>query len=129
MSIQISITGGGEKVILTEGSVTKCRYMLEDTKQSEHLEASIDSVILEGAADLYGSEGETANVMNLINWVLCGGTDAGCYRQLTVKLFGSTGELMQTIRFDKAFVVDYKERFSSKIGRAGFEITIRKLID
>jgi len=52
--------------------------------------------------------------------------DENCYRTFSMELFDSLGEKIQKVNFEKAFVVKYKDTFSSKRGRAGYEIVIRE---
>ena len=43
-----------------------------------------------------------------------------------MQLFDSIGIKIQEVNFEKAFVVRYKDAFSSKKGRASYEIVIRE---
>lgn len=128
MSIQVQIVGGGRNIILTERSLLKSEYYIESnhSTQMKYMEESIDTVVLTGEIDLHSGGIETVNISKLAEWAFCPSIDENCYRQFSMQLFDSIGIKIQEVNFEKAFVVRYKDAFSSKKGRASYEIVIRE---
>ena len=126
MSIQVHIDGGGENIILTERSILKSEYTITEGTQTKYMEESVDTVTLIGEIDLHSGGLETVNISKLAEWAFCPSIDENCYRQFSMQLFDSIGIKIQEVNFEKAFVVRYKDTFSSKRGRASYEIVIRE---
>ena len=126
MSIQVRITGGDKNIILTERSILKSEYNIVEGTQTRYLEESVDTVALIGEIDLHSGGVETVNISKLAEWAFCTSADENCYRTFSMELFDSLGEKIQKVNFEKAFVVKYKDIFSSKKGRAHYEIVIRE---
>ncbi len=126
MSIQVRIDGGGENIILTERSILKSEYTITEGTQTKYMEESVDTVTLIGEIDLHSGGLETVNISKLAEWAFCPSIDENCYRQFSMQLFDSIGIKIQEVNFEKAFVVRYKDTFSSKRGRASYEIVIRE---
>ena len=126
MSIQVRIDGGGKNIILTERSILKSEYSIVEGIQTKYMEESVDTVVLIGEIDLHSGGIETVNISKLAEWAFCPSTDENCYRTFSMKLFDSLGEKIQEVNFEKAFVVEYKDIFSSKKGRAHYEMIIRE---
>jgi len=126
LSIQVRIDGGGKNIILTERSILKSEYTITEGTQTKYMEESVDTVTLIGEIDLHSGGVETANISKLAEFAFCASTDENCYRTFSMELFDSLGEKIQKVNFEKAFVVRYKDTFSSKRGRAGYEIVIRE---
>ena len=126
MSINVQIIGGGKNIILTERSILKSEYKIESGTQSQYMEKSVDTVKLIGEIDLHSGGIETVNVSKLAEWAFCPSIDENCYREVSMNLFDSIGDKIQQIYFEKAFVIRYKDAFSSKKGRASYEIVIRE---
>lgn len=126
MSIQVRIDGGGKNIILTERSILKSEYNITEGTQTKYMEESVDTVTLIGEIDLHSGGIETVNISKLAEWAFCPSTDENCYRQFSMQLFDSIGIKIQEVNFEKAFVVRYKDAFSSKKGRASYEIVIRE---
>ena len=126
MSIQVRIDGGGKNIILTERSILKSEYTITEGTQTKYMEESVDTVTLIGEIDLHSGGLETVNISKLAEWAFCPSIDENCYRQFSMQLFDSIGIKIQEVNFEKAFVVRYKDTFSSKRGRAGYEIVIRE---
>lgn len=125
MSIQVRIDGG-ENIILTERSILKSEYTITEGTQTKYMEESVDTVTLIGEIDLHSGGLETVNISKLAEWAFCPSIDENCYRQFSMQLFDSIGIKIQEVNFEKAFVVRYKDTFSSKRGRASYEIVIRE---
>ena len=126
MSIQVHIDGGGKNNILTERSILKSEYTITEGTQTKYMEESVDTVTLIGEIDLHSGGLETVNISKLAEWAFCPSIDENCYRQFSMQLFDSIGIKIQEVNFEKAFVVRYKDTFSSKRGRASYEIVIRE---
>ncbi len=126
MSIQVHIDGGGKNIILTERSILKSEYTITEGTQTKYMEESVDTVTLIGEIDLHSGGLETVNISKLAEWAFCPSIDENCYRQFSMQLFDSIGIKIQEVNFEKAFVVRYKGTFSSKRGRASYEIVIRE---
>ncbi|MCI9355644.1 MAG: hypothetical protein HFE58_12790 [Firmicutes bacterium] len=126
MSIQVHIDGGGKNIILTERSILKSEYTITEGTQTKYMEESVDTVTLIGEIDLHSGGLETVNISKLAEWAFCPSIDENCYRQFSMQLFDSIGIKIQEVNFEKAFVVRYKDTFSSKRGRASYEIVIRE---
>ncbi len=126
MSIQVRIDGGGKNIILTERSILKSEYTITEGTQTKYMEESVDTVTLIGEIDLHSGGLETVNISKLAEWAFCPSIDENCYRQFSMQLFDSIGIKIQEVNFEKAFVVRYKDTFSSKRGRASYEIVIRE---
>ncbi len=126
MSIQVRIDGGGKNIILTERSILKSEYTITEGTQTRYMEESVDTVTLIGEIDLHSGGVETVNISKLAEFAFCTSTDENCYRTFSMELFDSLGEKIQKVNFEKAFVVKYKDIFSSKKGRARYEIVIRE---
>ncbi len=126
MSIQVRIDGGGKNIILTERSILKSEYAITEGTQTKYMEESVDTVTLIGEIDLHSGGLETVNISKLAEWAFCPSIDENCYRQFSMQLFDSIGIKIQEVNFEKAFVVRYKDTFSSKRGRASYEIVIRE---
>ncbi len=126
MSIQVRIDGGGKNIILTERSILKSEYTITEGTQTKYMEESVDTVTLIGEIDLHSGGLETVNMSKLAEWAFCPSIDENCYRQFSMQLFDSIGIKIQEVNFEKAFVVRYKDTFSSKRGRASYEIVIRE---
>lgn len=124
MSIQVQIVGGGRNIILTDRSILKSEYHIQEGSQP--MEQSVNTVTLIGEIDLHSGGIETVNISKLAEWVFCSSADENCYREFTMKLFDSIGIKVQEVYFEKAFVVKYKDAFYSKRGRASYEIVIRE---
>jgi hypothetical protein len=126
LSIQVHIDGGGKNIILTERSILKSEYTITEGTQTKYMEESVDTVTLIGEIDLHSGGLETVNISKLAEWAFCPSIDENCYRQFSMQLFDSIGIKIQEVNFEKAFVVRYKDTFSSKRGRASYEIVIRE---
>ena len=126
MSIQVRIDGGGKNIILTERSILKSEYTITEGTQTRYMEESVDTVTLIGEIDLHSGGAETVNISKLAEFAFCTSTDENCYRIFSMELFDSLGKKIQKVYFEKAFVVKYKDIFSSKKGRARYEIVIRE---
>jgi hypothetical protein len=126
LSIQVRIDGGGKNIILTERSILKSEYTITEGTQTKYMEESVDTVTLIGEIDLHSGGLETVNISKLAEWAFCPSIDENCYRQFSMQLFDSIGIKIQEVNFEKAFVVRYKDTFSSKRGRASYEIVIRE---
>ena len=126
MSIQLEIFGGEKDIVLTEGSIVKSEYKIQEGIQTQYMEESVDTIQLIGEIDLHSGGIETANVSKLAQWAFSPSTEEKCYRQLSMKLYDSMGEQIQQICFERAFVVRYKDSFSFQKGRASYEIVIRE---
>lgn len=122
MSIQVQIVGGGRNIILTDRSILKSEYHIQEGSQL--IEESVNTVTLMGEIDLHSGGMETVNVSKLAEWVFCSSAD--CYREFTMKLFDSIGNKIQEVYFKKAFVISYKDAFYAKRGRASYEMVIRE---
>lgn len=122
MSIQVQIVGGGRNIILTDRSILKSEYHIQEGSQL--IEESVNTVTLMGEIDLHSGGMETVNVSKLAEWVFCSSAD--CYREFTMKLFDSIGNKIQEVYFKKAFVISYKDAFYTKRGRASYEMVIRE---
>ena len=126
MSIQVHIDGGSKNIILTERSILKSENTITEGTQTKYMEESVDTVTLIGEIDLHSGGLETVNISKLAEWAFCPSIDENCYRQFSMQLFDSIGIKIQEVNFEKAFVVRYKDTFSSKRGRASYEIVIRE---
>ena len=126
MSIQVQIIGGGKNIILTERSILKSEYNIQEGTQSQYMEQSVNTVSLIGEIDLHSGGIETVNISKLAQWAFCSSIDENCYREFSMQLFDSIGNPIQEVYFEKAFVLKYKDAFYSKKGRASYEIVIRE---
>ena len=126
MSIIVNIEGGDSAITLTDRSIIKSEYSISSGEQIPYMEESVDTLTLTGEIDLHSGGIETVNISKLAEWAFCPSIDENCYRQFSMQLFDSIGIKIQEVNFEKAFVVRYKDAFSSKKGRASYEIVIRE---
>lgn len=125
MSIAITITGS-DSIFLTDNSVAVCESSTLGMTNA-YLEGSVNTIKLTGTADLNILRGESVDVMKLCAWALKSSADPDCYRSIVIEMYDSMGLPLQCIAYDKCFVLDYEDKFTSTEGRAAFSITLRQL--
>lgn len=127
MAITIKITGSDETIRLTENSIVKFESDIQSVSANTYLEGCVNTIKLTGEVDLNLQRNETSSVMRLASWALLPSSSADCYREMHIKIYDSIGELMQTIHFEKCFIVEYSDKFHSKKDRTGYVVILREL--
>lgn len=129
MSINIKISSSNDVIRLTEQSVLKCEYFIDGIDKNLYLEESIDTIRLEGKIDLKDSNSETDNVMKLGKWAGLSTKEKDCYREIEIKMYNSVGQKVQSISFEKTFIIEYQDHFNYKKGFAEFYVILRHFKD
>ena len=71
---------------------------------------------------------DSDSTINLAKWAKTPAKDASAYRSVEIK-FISAGKVVRNFKLPNAFVLDYKENYSSDEGDGEFEIRIRQKKD
>lgn len=128
MSIVVKITGN-DTIHITDSSVVQFENCIGSFSEKQHVAGQSNTVKLIGTVDLNLQREETKEVMKLGEWALKPSTDSDCYREVKIYLYDSEGNLLQNIHFEKCFIVEYEDRFTSTQGRASYTVVLRQLTE
>lgn len=120
---------GDEKIFYGEDIIRVAQMSLtspDDSRARSTKNYVTVNVIGKLHADAAG--GKNSETLKLVTWAQVPAEDEKAYRTVTIQVI-SANQCFREIKLNKAFVIDYNERYSTGMGVGEFSLTIRQKAD
>ena len=127
-----SLTIKGTETLTYKGEIISSAYTTIDTPPSSGARSTNVIITLYITGKLLADSGNSPT-SKLFEWSKVPATSPDCYRDVTVRVLSDAtivdGQPYRVINVPNAFVVNYSEKYSEKIGFAEFALTLRQKAD
>lgn len=128
MGLRVKIKGD-EELEFDEHSILKAQYMTDTPDDSNARSSNVMSTIRIHGKILTAVNGQPHDhVLKLAKWSLVRAEVADSYREFKLETV-LAGQVVRSITFPEAFIVDYTEDYSDSEGTGTFDLTVRQKKD
>ncbi|MDR3222529.1 MAG: hypothetical protein LBT66_02155 [Methanobrevibacter sp.] len=126
MGIKLTIKGKSEEIKFDKDNIVSAKF-ISDTPDDSNARASELSAILEIKGKIITPvDGETADdTLKLATWSLVPSESSDAYRDVTLEVI-SGSIMVRKANYPNAFVVDYREDYTSVDGVGTFTVLIKQ---
>ncbi len=112
MGIKLKINAK-EEIDLTDFTIIDCIKKCEDIKgKNEYLSRNIIAIELFGKYSIFDKAKESLEVDKLSKWSKITAHEKEAYGEVELKQYDTNNKLYDTLTFEKAFIIEYKENYS-----------------
>ena len=117
-------------IILTKFTIKDCIKITEDVEgKNEYLSKNINGIEITGKYNIANANQETEDIGELFEWYKKTAHEKESYRKITVEFSDVSGNIYDGFVFEKAFIVEFKEEYSHKMGSIEYYAFLRKFED
>lgn len=129
MGLRLKIEGMTDTIELDEHSILSCDFMTDTPDDSNARSTDVVNTMLLKGKILTPVDGAIADdTMKIAKWSVVRAESADSYRKATLTVVAAD-QVIRTIHFPNAFIVDYTESYFDTEGAGTFELVIRQKKD
>jgi hypothetical protein len=129
MGFSLAIKGQNDTINLGVDVIQDVRVAINTPHDSMAKSSTVAASLLVTGKILTNELGFTnSDTVKLLEWALVPANNSDAYRNVTVQVVAA-GEVVRTIPFPNAFIVDYDESFNNATGVGQFALYLRQKVD